>query len=176
VFSSRRPTSIPHLLPPVPKVWGAHSNQTMSPSVGLSSSSGPSRVEPDKPNSKFLTSALNSHSSSHLPKFDPVFGWVCCDQILPTVNNLVQHCEEAHPQQSPQSRRTASAAAREREHSTLNSKSATAAPAATPIQLQAQQQQNQQAQRPRAQGLQMPQGEVAVRSTSNSAPNSKSVY
>jgi len=163
VFSSPHPDSIPHPLSFVPVDWGAHSNQTMSPSVGLSSSSGRSRVELDKPNSKFLTSVLNGHSSSYLPKLDPVFGCVCCGQILPTVDDLVQHYEEAHPQQTPQSPRTTSAAARGRENSTLNSKPATA------IQLQAQQQQNQQAQKPREQGLQMPQGEAAVRSTSHVA-------
>jgi uncharacterized C2H2 Zn-finger protein len=112
---------------------------------------------------------MNGQSSSYLPKLDPIFGCVCCGQILPTADDLIQHYEEAHLQQTLQSPRTASAAARGREHSTLNSKPATAAPAATAIQLQAQQQQNQQARKPRAQGLQMPQGEAAVRSTSNVA-------
>jgi transcription factor SFP1 len=87
--------------------------------------------------------------------------FACCGQTLPTLHDLLQHYEEAHAQQTPQSLRTASAAARARENSTPNSKAAIAAQAATAVQQQTQQQ-SQQAQQPRAQGLQMPQGGAAV--------------
>lgn len=84
--------------------------------------------------------------------------FACCGQTLPTLHDLLQHYEESHAQQTPQSLRTASVAARARENSTPNSKAAIAAQAATAVQQQAQQQQNQQSQQPRPQGLQMPQG------------------
>lgn len=88
--------------------------------------------------------------------------FACCGQVLPTLHDLLQHYEEAHAQQTPQSLRTASAAARARENSTPNSKAALAAQAASAVQQQAQQQNNQQTQQPRAQGLQMPPGGSAV--------------
>jgi transcription factor SFP1 len=89
--------------------------------------------------------------------------FACCGQTLPTLHDLLQHYEEAHAQQTPQSLRTATAAARARENSTPNSKAAIAAQAATAVQQQAQQQQNQQqSQQPRPQGLQMPQGGANV--------------
>jgi transcription factor SFP1 len=86
--------------------------------------------------------------------------FACCGQTLPTLHDLLQHYEEAHAQQTPQSLRTASAAARARENSTPNSKAAIAAQAATAVQQEAQQQQNQQSQQPRPQGL--PQGAASV--------------
>ena len=80
--------------------------------------------------------------------------FACCGQTLPTLHDLLQHYEESHAQQTPQSLRTASAAQRARENSTPNSKAAIAAQAATAVQQQAQQQNQQQ---PRPQTLQMPQ-------------------
>lgn len=84
--------------------------------------------------------------------------FACCGQTLPTLHDLLQHYEEAHAQQTPQSLRTASAAARARENSIPNSKAALAAQAATAVQQQAQQQ--SQLQPPM--GLQMPQGGPSV--------------
>jgi transcription factor SFP1 len=66
----------------------------------------------------------------------------CCGQTLPTLHDLLQHYEESHAQQTPQSLRTASAAARARENSTPNSKAAIAAQAATAVQQEAQQMQS----------------------------------
>lgn len=80
--------------------------------------------------------------------------FACCGQTLPTLHDLLQHYEESHAQQTPQSLRTISAAQRARENSTPNSKAAIAAQAANAVQQQAQQQHNQTA-RP---GLQIPQG------------------
>lgn len=80
----------------------------------------------------------------------------CCGKTLPTLHDLLQHYEECHAQQTPQSLRSASIAARARENSTPNSKAAIANQAASAVQQQAQQQQNQQAQQARQQA--MPQG------------------
>ncbi len=88
--------------------------------------------------------------------------FACCGQVLPTLHDLLQHYEEAHAQQTPQSLRTASAAARARENSTPNSKAAIAVQTASAVQQQAQQQQVQQSQQPRTQGLQMPQSGASV--------------
>jgi transcription factor SFP1 len=85
--------------------------------------------------------------------------FACCGLTLPSLHDLLQHYEEAHAQQTPQSLRTASAAARARENSTPNSKAAIAAQASSAVQQQAQQQQNQPS---RPQGLQMPQGGAPV--------------
>lgn len=63
----------------------------------------------------------------------------CCGQTLATLHDLLQHYEESHAQQTPQSHRTSSAAARARENSTPNSKAAIAAQAASAVQQQAQQ-------------------------------------
>ena len=70
----------------------------------------------------------------------------CCGQTLPTLHDLLQHYEESHAQQTPQSLRTASAAARARENSTPNSKAAIAAQAATAVQQEAQQMQSKMSQ------------------------------
>ncbi len=114
--------------------------------------------------SPFPYQSPSYHSSSYLPKLEANFmrDFACCGQTLPTLHDLLQHYEEAHAQQTPQSLRTASAAARARENSTPNSKAAIAAQAATAVQQQAQQQHNQQLQPPRPQGLQMPQGGPSV--------------
>lgn len=110
--------------------------------------------------SPFPYQSPSYHSSSYLPKLEANFmrDFACCGQTLPTLHDLLQHYEEAHAQQTPQSLRTASAAARARENSTPNSKAAIAAQAASAVQQQAQQQQqNQTLQPPRVPGLQMPQ-------------------
>src|ERR1700712_4357499 len=112
--------------------------------------------------SPFPYQSPSYHSSSYLPKLEANFmrDFACCGQTLPTLHDLLQHYEEAHAQQTPQSLRTASAAARARENSTPNSKAAIAAQTAATVQQQTQQ--NQQAQQPRPQGLQMPQGGPSV--------------
>ncbi|KAF8846802.1 hypothetical protein BDZ45DRAFT_608409 [Acephala macrosclerotiorum] len=112
--------------------------------------------------SPFPYQSPSFHSSSYLPKLEANFmrDFACCGQTLPTLHDLLQHYEEAHAQQTPQSMRTASAAARARENSTPNSKAAIAAQAASAVQQQAQQQQQQAQSRP--QGLQMPQGGPSV--------------
>lgn len=88
--------------------------------------------------------------------------FVCCGQKLATLHDLLQHYEEAHAQQTPQSLRNSSAATRAREHSAPNNKAAMAAIASTTVQQQAQQQQNQPSQQPQLSGLQMPQGVASV--------------
>ena len=88
--------------------------------------------------------------------------FACCGQTLPTLHDLLQHYEEAHAQQTPQSLRTTAAQHRARENSTPNSKAAIAAQASTAVQQQAQQQQNQPPQSSRPQGLQLPQGGAPV--------------
>lgn len=85
--------------------------------------------------------------------------FACCGKTLPTLHDLLQHYEECHAQQTPQSMRTASAAARARENSTPNSKAAIASQASSAVQQQTQHQ-NLQPQRP--QGLQMPPGGPSV--------------
>ena len=80
--------------------------------------------------------------------------FACCGQTLPTLHDLLQHYEESHAQQTPQSLRTASAAQRARENSIPNNKAAVAAQAASAVQQQNQQQNQQQ---PRPIHIQMPQ-------------------
>ncbi|PBP20303.1 hypothetical protein BUE80_DR008994 [Diplocarpon rosae] len=114
--------------------------------------------------SPFPYQSPSYHSSSYLPKLEANFmkDFACCGQTLPTLHDLLQHYEEAHAQQTPQSLRTASAAAKVRENSTPNSKAALAAQAASAVQQQAQQQQNHHLQPPRPQGLQMPHGGPSI--------------
>lgn len=78
--------------------------------------------------------------------------FACCGLTLPTLHDLLQHYEESHAQQTPQSLRTAAATQRARDSSTPNSKAAIAAQAASAVQQQAQQQSQQ-----RMANLQMPQ-------------------
>lgn len=78
--------------------------------------------------------------------------FACCGLTLPTLHDLLQHYEESHAQQTPQSLRTAAATQRARENSTPNSKAAIAAQAASAVQQQAQQQSQQ-----RMGSMQMPQ-------------------
>ena len=85
----------------------------------------------------------------------------CCGNTLPTLHDLLQHYEESHAQQTPQSLRTAGQAARARETTTPNSKAAIAAQAATAVQNQAQQQQAQSTQQSRS-NLKLSQGGVGV--------------
>jgi transcription factor SFP1 len=114
--------------------------------------------------SPFPYQSPSYHSSSYLPKLEANFmrDFACCGQTLPTLHDLLQHYEEAHAQQTPQSMRTSSAAARARENSMPNSKAAIAAQTASAVQQQAQQQQNQHLQPPRTSGLQIPQGGAPV--------------
>ncbi|KAK6582094.1 hypothetical protein PZA11_005791 [Diplocarpon coronariae] len=114
--------------------------------------------------SPFPYQSPSYHSSSYLPKLEANFmrDFACCGQTLPTLHDLLQHYEEAHAHQSPQSLRTASAAARVKESSTPNSKAALAAQAASAVQQQAQQQHSQHLQPPRTHGLQMPHGGPSV--------------
>lgn len=86
--------------------------------------------------------------------------FACCGKTLPSLHDLLQHYEDFHAQQTPQSLRTASAAARARENSTPNSKAAIASQAASAVQQQTQQQSQPQPARP--QGLQMQQGGPSV--------------
>jgi transcription factor SFP1 len=81
----------------------------------------------------------------------------CCGQTLATLHNLLQHYEECHAQQTPQSLRAASAAQSARENQQPNSKAAIAAQAATSVQQQARQQQHQQAGRPQSSGIKLGQ-------------------
>lgn len=106
--------------------------------------------------SPFPMQSPSYHSSSYLPKLEANFmrDFACCGQTLPTLHDLLQHYEESHAQQTPQSLRTISAAQRARESSTPNSKAAIAAQAASAVQQQTQQQQSQ----PSRPNLQMPQG------------------
>ncbi|TVY78275.1 Transcription factor SFP1 [Lachnellula suecica] len=109
-------------------------------------------------NSPYPYQSPSFHSSSYLPKLEANFmkDFACCGKTLPTLHDLLQHYEECHAQQTPQSLRTASAAMRARENSTPNSKAAIASQAASAVQQQAQQQHQPQPSRP--QSLQMPQG------------------
>lgn len=76
----------------------------------------------------------------------------CCGHTLPTLHDLLQHYEECHAQQTPQSLRTASQQQQARDQQQPNSKAAIASQAANSVQQQAQQQrQLQQQQLNRAQ-------------------------
>jgi transcription factor SFP1 len=70
----------------------------------------------------------------------------CCGQTLPTLHDLLQHYEECHAQQTPQSLRTATQHQQARDQQQPNSKAAIASQAATSVQQQAQQQRQQQQQ------------------------------
>lgn len=62
----------------------------------------------------------------------------CCGKTLPSLHDLLQHYEECHAQQTPQSLRNNSLAAQARETQPPNSKAAIAAQAASSVQQQAQ--------------------------------------
>lgn len=68
----------------------------------------------------------------------------CCGKTLPSLHDLLQHYEECHAQQTPQSMRQASIAQQARESQQPNSKAAIAAQAQAQVQQQAQRQQMQQ--------------------------------
>ncbi|KAH8813327.1 hypothetical protein F5884DRAFT_334198 [Xylogone sp. PMI_703] len=106
--------------------------------------------------SPFPYQSPSYHSSSYLPKLEANFmrDFSCCGKTLPTLHDLLQHYEESHAQQTPQSLRTASIVARARENSTPNSKAAVAAQAANAVQQAQQQQQNQQPPQSRQQPMQ----------------------
>ncbi|KAI9744607.1 MAG: Transcriptional regulator of ribosomal biogenesis proteins [Claussenomyces sp. TS43310] len=115
--------------------------------------------------SPFPYQSPSFQSSSYLPKLEANFmrDFTCCGETLPTLHDLLQHYEECHAQQTPQSLRTASAAQQVRDHPQPNSKAAIAAQAATSVQQQTQQQQarqhqtqqQQQGGRPQTNGLNM---------------------
>jgi transcription factor SFP1 len=84
----------------------------------------------------------------------------CCGMTLPTLHDLLQHYEESHAQQTPQSMRTGSSTQQGKESQQPNSKAAIASQAASSVQQQAQQQQIQQQQqtgRPQNNGLKIGQ-------------------
>jgi transcription factor SFP1 len=95
----------------------------------------------------------------------------CCGKTLPTLHDLLQHYEECHAQQTPQSLRTASAGQQSRDTQPPNSKAAIATQAATSIQQQQaqaqQRQQQQQAGRPQSSGVGVKIGQPATGTTSS---------
>jgi transcription factor SFP1 len=123
--------------------------------------------------SPFPYQSPSYHSSSYLPKLEANFmrDFSCCGKTLPTLHDLLQHYEECHAQQTPQSLRTASATQQSRDTQPPNSKAAIATQAATSVQQQAQaqqqrqQQQQQQAGRPQSSGVKM--GQPATGTTSS---------
>ena len=92
--------------------------------------------------SPFPYQSPSYHSSSYLPKLEANFmrDFSCCGHTLPTLHDLLQHYEECHAQQTPQSLRTASQQQQARDQQQPNSKAAIASQAATSVQQQAQQQ------------------------------------
>lgn len=70
----------------------------------------------------------------------------CCGHTLPTLHDLLQHYEECHAQQTPQSLRNATQQQQARDQQQPNSKAAIASQAATSVQQQAQLQRQQQQQ------------------------------
>ncbi|OBT80019.1 hypothetical protein VF21_01062 [Pseudogymnoascus sp. 05NY08] len=99
--------------------------------------------------SPFPYQSPSYHSSSYLPKLEANFmrDFSCCGHTLPTLHDLLQHYEECHAQQTPQSLRTAAAQQQVRDQQQPNSKAAIASQAANSVQQQAQQQRQQQQQR-----------------------------
>jgi transcription factor SFP1 len=110
--------------------------------------------------SPFPMQSPSYHSASYMPKLEANFmrDFACCGTNLPTLHDLLQHYEEMHAQQTPQSLRTTAAAQRARDNP-VSSKTDIVNQTASSVQHQnAQQQQNHQA-RP---GLQIPQGAPPV--------------
>lgn len=70
----------------------------------------------------------------------------CCGKTLPSLHDLLQHYEECHAQQTPQSLRNNSLAGQTRDSQPPNSKAAIAAQAANSVQQQAQAQRHRQQQ------------------------------
>ncbi|KFY78367.1 hypothetical protein V499_02445 [Pseudogymnoascus sp. VKM F-103] len=99
--------------------------------------------------SPFPYQSPSYHSSSYLPKLEANFmrDFSCCGHTLPTLHDLLQHYEECHAQQTPQSLRTAAQQQQVRDQQQPNSKAAIASQAANSVQQQAQQQRQQQQQR-----------------------------
>lgn len=93
--------------------------------------------------SPFPYQSPSYHSSSYLPKLEANFmrDFSCCGHTLPTLHDLLQHYEECHAQQTPQSLRTATQQQQAREQQP-NSKAAIASQAATSVQQRQQQQLN----------------------------------
>src|SRR4051812_11468827 len=105
--------------------------------------------------SPFPYQSPSYHSSSYLPKLEANFmrDFSCCGNTLPTLHDLLQHYEESHAQQTPQSLRSTSQIVRARENSTANNRAAMASQPVTTVPQQAQQQQTQPSQHPRPSGL-----------------------
>lgn len=111
--------------------------------------------------SPFPMQSPSYHSASYMPKLEANFmkDFACCGQNLPTLHDLLQHYEEMHAQQTPQSLRTATMAQRVRDNPTPNSKAAIASQTSSAVQHQAH---NQQQHPVRPSGLQIPQGAPPV--------------
>jgi len=94
--------------------------------------------------SPFTYQSPSYHSSSYLPKLEANFmrDFSCCAITLPSLHDLLQHYEEWHAQQAPQSLQRTSQS--NQSNPPPNSKAAIAAGAAAAVQQQAQQQQQQQ--------------------------------
>jgi transcription factor SFP1 len=105
--------------------------------------------------SPFPYQSPSYHSSSYLPKLEANFmrDFSCCGHTLPTLHDLLQHYEECHAQQTPQSLRTATQQQLARDQQQPNNKAAIASQAATSVQQQAQQRQQQQQQQQQHQQL-----------------------
>ncbi|PQE25244.1 C2H2 transcription factor protein [Rutstroemia sp. NJR-2017a WRK4] len=114
--------------------------------------------------SPFPYQSPSYHSSSYLPKLEANFmrDFSCCGNTLPTLHDLLQHYEESHAQQTPQSLRSTSQIVRARENSTPNNRAAMSSQPVTTVPQQVQQQQTQPSQLPRPSGLQMPQAGASV--------------
>ena len=97
--------------------------------------------------SPFTYQSPSYHSSSYLPKLEANFmrDFSCCGITLPSLHDLLQHYEECHAQQTPQSLQRQSQSGQGGQSSGApNSKAAIATGAAASVQHQAQQAQQQQ--------------------------------
>lgn len=98
--------------------------------------------------SPFPYQSSSFHSASYLPKLEANFmrDFSCCGNTLPTLHDLLQHYEEFHAQQTPQSLRNTSMPAQSRDGQQSNSKAALAAQAANLVQQPASAQRSRQQQ------------------------------
>src|SRR5579862_3685596 len=113
--------------------------------------------------SPFTYQSPSYHSSSYLPKLEANFmrDFSCCGITLPSLHDLLQHYEESHAQELPQSvQRSPQPGQSGQQSAAPSNKAALAAGAAAAVQQQAQQQQQQQQlqqqQQPRFQSNQAP--------------------
>jgi transcription factor SFP1 len=106
--------------------------------------------------SPFTYQSPSYHSSSYLPKLEANFmrDFSCCGITLPSLHDLLQHYEESHAQQLPQSVQRSPQPSQSGQQSAPSNKAALAAGAAAAVQQRAQQQQQQQQQQPRFQSNQ----------------------